>query len=139
MFAHLDGHHGRHSVSVVGSSHHYSINVLFFLEHFAEIAVPAGVWKLLERLAGLLIIHIAQRDYIFTCDRPDIPRAFAAHADTGYIELFTGRRLSGPSEHMSRHYRKSRHGRGAAHKLPAGDPCMILIGISFLFFHSLLP
>ena len=92
----------RHDCMVmIRRAYHYSLDAFLLVQHLAEIFVAFGVGILLERLGGVVPVHVAQGDDIFAGDLLQVPSALAANAHSGDVQLAIGRR-GASTEHPRR-------------------------------------
>ena len=119
VLAHLERHHRDWRMQAVRGGHHHAVDVLFGLQQPPEVAVRLGVGETLVGPSRSFIIHVAERNVVVIGESAGETRALPAESDEGEIELFAGRHLSGPAQHVARHKAERRSPRGrSAHKSP---------------------
>ena len=139
VFAGANGRHGDHCVGVVGRGDDDGVNVLLLVKHFAVVAKHSCLWVFLERLSGVVLVHVAKGHDVLRGARSDVVPSHASDTDACDVESFAGRLLSRHgADHRAGHNTEGRGGQGsgaqelAACSLQAGrlaDPNGRLVGV----------
>ena len=87
---------------VVGRCHDDRVNTPFLIQHLPEIFVLLRTRILLERVRGVVPIHIAQRHDILAFHLIEVPSALPPDADPGDVEFVIRGLLPCPSEYSRR-------------------------------------
>ena len=66
------------------------VEVLFLVEHLAEVGVGLGLGKALGHLAQVQRIDVAQGHDVFALQVVDVVGALVGHADARQVQLFVG-------------------------------------------------
>ena len=109
VLAELHRRHRNHGVRVVGCRDRYRVNVLVFLQHFAEIVVLFRVRKLGNRAFRARPINVGNGNDIVFAIVPsieDVGTAFSAATDAGNVEFVT-RRSKTASQNVARDNEKA--------------------------------
>src|ERR1039458_1907179 len=122
MLAALDGLHRRKGVVVIRSSDDDSVDLLHLVEHLAVVGELLSLGILLEYVAGMVPVHIAQGDNILALQLAEIMGALSSDSDTGQVELLVRRGRSAQTEHRARNHHEGSRGKcRAAQELAAAE------------------
>src|SRR5260221_10423083 len=128
----FDRFHRGKSMMVVRSCNDHGIDFLHLFQHFPIIGELPGFGIFREDAAGVMFVHIAERDNVFAFHLGQIVSALAAKADAGDIQSAAGRSGTAQAEHgAGKDHKTSRGKSGAAQELTAselglGDFCFML-------------
>src|SRR5207249_2904351 len=119
VFAHANGSGGDDRVVVIRRADHDGLDALFLVEHLAEILVLFRAGILLESLRGVIEVHVAQGDDVFTVELFEVPAALATDAYSSDVEFAVGRGFARPAQYCGSKDHEGGEGRGAAEEIAA--------------------
>ena len=123
MFAGLHGGHGNHRMRMIRRCDNDRVDVFLFVQHLAVIRPDPGVGIFLERVGGIIMVHIAQCDDVLRPQVFQVAAPHAAHADARNVQLLAGSSPFG-AQHMAGQDVESCDGQGAgAQEAAAGHGC----------------